>query len=194
METITATLQCANCTWPFELESATGTFIQTCPVCKTHAEAIVFPAHARTAIGTPPESIENAREASCFYHAANRAAVPCDECGRFLCYLCDLAVDGRHLCPSCFGTSVRERRLQDFETQRTMHDSIALALATFPMLMVWPIVLSAPLTIFWIVRHWNSPRSIVPRTRARYYWAAFFAIAELVLIVVTVAAIAKTRR
>jgi hypothetical protein len=194
METITGTLQCANCTWPFELASATGAFAQTCPVCRTHVEAIVFPAHARTAIGTLPDSVLSTNEASCFYHAANRAAVPCDECGRFLCHLCDLTADGRHLCPGCFGTGVRERRLQGFETQRTMHDSIALALATFPMMMIWPIIISAPLTIFWIIRHWKSPRSIIPRTRARYYWAALFATAEMALIVLAFVAIGKSRR
>ena len=29
-------------------------------------------------------------EASCYFHAHKRAAVPCDGCGRFLCSLCDL--------------------------------------------------------------------------------------------------------
>lgn len=194
METITGTLQCANCTWPLELASATGTFAQACPVCKTDVEAVVFPAHAYTAAGAPAESVQSTTESTCFYHGANRAAVPCDECGRFLCNLCDLAVEGRHLCPGCFGTGVREHRLQGLETQRTMHDSIALALATFPIMMIWPIVISAPLTIFWIFRHWKSPRSIVPRTRARYYWAAFFATAEMVLVVLIVVAVMKTRR
>ena len=75
-----------------------------------------------------------------------------------------------------------------------MHDSIALALATAPALMVWPAVVTAPLSLFWIVRHWNSPGSILPRTRWRYYVAAFFAVGELGLIIANIVAILKVRR
>lgn len=155
---------------------------------------MVFPAIAQITEGVAPESVVASAEASCFYHPANRAVVPCDECGRFLCHLCDLPVESRHLCPTCFHSGVSQRRIQGFETQRTMHDSIALALASFPPLLFWPVVISAPLTLFWVVRHWKSPRSIIPRTRIRFYLAAVFALTQIVLIGLVIVALMKVRR
>jgi hypothetical protein len=75
-----------------------------------------------------------------------------------------------------------------------MHDSIALVLATGPALMVWPAVVTAPLSLFWIIRHWNSPGSILPRKRWRYYVAALCAIGEIALIVTITVAILRVRR
>jgi len=60
-----------------------------------------------------------------------------------------------------------------------MYDSIALALATLPVFLFWPVFGTAPVSLFLVIRHWNSPRSIVPRTRIRLYLAALFAVAEI---------------
>ena len=75
-----------------------------------------------------------------------------------------------------------------------MHDSIALALAIFPAFLFWPILVTAPLTLFWIFRHWNSPRSILPRTRVRYYFAGLIALSQIGFIAVVIAAILRVRR
>ncbi len=120
-------------------------------------------------------------ESSCFYHAENRATVPCDGCGRFLCGLCALDVPGSTLCPSCLRTGVTGRRIETLEDGRTMQDSIALALSTLPFALIWPAFISAPLAIFWSIRHWNSPRSIIPRSRIRLYLAITFSLLEILL-------------
>jgi len=75
-----------------------------------------------------------------------------------------------------------------------LHDSVALALATLPALLFWPVLLTAPLTLFWIVRHWNSPGSILPRTRARFYLAGVIALSQIGFIVVLIVAILRVRR
>jgi len=151
-----------------------------CRGCGQALQVGVFPAIETARTGALPEAVQAETEASCFYHPSSRAAVPCDECGRFLCRLCEIEIGSRHLCPTCFQSGLSSNKLQAVETRRTMHDSIALALATWPVLLIWPPIVSAPAALFIVVRRWRAPGSIVPRTRVRYYLAALLALAELI--------------
>jgi hypothetical protein len=185
---------CSACLRPLPAELWTGVEGRRCPSCDAPVLVKVFPAFAQTKIGSLPQPLAADLEASCFYHARSRAQAVCDECGRFLCSLCALEVPGRTLCPICFEANLRGRKIQDLESSRTMHDSIALALAIFPAFLFWPILVTAPFTLFWIFRHWNSPRSILPRTRVRFYFAGMIALSQIGLIVVLIAAILRVRR
>jgi hypothetical protein len=52
-----------------------------------------------------------------------------------------------------------------------MYDSIALSLAILPVI-IWPVTLfTAPAAIFYAIRHWKSPTSILPRTKIRHVFA-----------------------
>lgn len=172
-------ISCGECSWPVLVESWSREYETPCLRCGHRIRIVVFPAIEHRRVGTLPEALSAETEASCFYHPQSRAAVPCEECGRFLCSLCDLEVEGRHLCPTCFQTGVNTRKLKTVDTKRTMYDSIALTLATAPLLLFWPMVISAPAALFVVVRRWRAPGSIVPRTRIRFYLAALFALAEI---------------
>lgn len=187
-------ISCGECSWPVPVESWNREEGVRCPVCGEKIQVEVFPAIARSTAGALPEAIDAETEASCFYHPESRAAVPCEECGRFLCRLCDLEIDGRHLCPTCFRTGVVTRKLETVETRRTMYDTVALALATFPALLIWPALLTAPAALFVVFRRWSAPGSIVPRTRIRFYLAALFAVAEIAGIVAIVWMIVRLPR
>jgi hypothetical protein len=171
---------CGECSWPVSADSWNRAEGLRCPGCGQTVRVAVFPAIGGTRIGASPEALQAETEASCFYHPESRAAIPCDECGRFLCSLCDLEIDGRHLCPTCFEAGVATRKLENVETRRTMHDTMALALATFPVLLFWPALIAAPAALFVVIRHWRSPGSLVPRTRVRFYLAVVFALIEIV--------------
>jgi hypothetical protein len=173
------TIRCGVCSWPLPPESWNPESAVACPGCGTRTQVFAFPALARVHVGAAPEAVGADTEASCFYHAQNRAESPCDECGRFLCRLCELDVDARRICPGCFSAGARGRKIQEVDTRRTMYDSIALALATFPVLLFWPALVAAPMSLYFVIRHWNSPRSILPRTRIRFYLAALFATLEI---------------
>jgi hypothetical protein len=179
-------LRCAECKWPLPLESWNREFGMACPGCGTRVQAIVFPAIERTRTGVLPEPLEDQSEASCFYHPLSRAAAPCDECGRFLCRLCELEVDGRHLCPGCFQVGLQARKIRELDTKRTMYDSIALLLATLPALLIWPPIVTAPASLYFVFRYWKAPGSVAPRTRYRYYLSGVLALAEVVGIVLLV--------
>jgi uncharacterized RDD family membrane protein YckC len=166
-------IRCGDCGMPLSPGET------MCPQCQRKVEAAVFPAMLRSRTGALPEALAADTEASCFFHSHSRAAIPCDDCGRFLCRLCDLEIDGRHICPICFQSGVQARKLEAVEARRTMYDTVALAFATFPALLFWPVIFSAPAALYVVMRRWNAPRSLLPRTRIRFYLAALFAIAEL---------------
>jgi len=181
--TTASALHCAQCKWPLPPESWNREHGMACPGCGTRVLVTVFPAIEREPKGEQPEALQDPSEATCFYHPLSRAAVPCDDCGRFLCRLCDLPADGRHLCPGCFQVALQGRKLNEFDTKRTMYDSIALLLATLPALLIWIPIFTAPAALYFVFRYWKAPGSVAPRTRYRYYLAAVLAIVEIGAIV-----------
>ena len=72
-----------------------------CPHCNAVVELSVFPALYRSLRPVPADRVLAAGEANCFNHPGNQAVVICEECGRFLCALCDVDIAGRHSCPDC---------------------------------------------------------------------------------------------
>ncbi len=119
-------------------------------------------------------------EASCFYHPQKRASVPCAACGRFLCALCDVDLNGEHFCPACMDTGQKKGKLTQLENKRFLWDSAALGVALLPLLM-WPItMLTAPAAIVIAIAGWKKPSSMIPRTRVRLYAALLIAGAQIV--------------
>src|SRR5437773_7768163 len=156
---MTATsITCSKCHLPLpEAGINTGDFIQ-CPFCSVAIQTEVFPALFKPVqTGRAGETILVEGEASCFYHPAKRAAVPCATCGRFLCALCDIELNGQHVCPVCLETGKQKGKLSELENKRTLHDNAALLLATVPAIL-WPLTLltfvTAPAAIVLAVRAW----------------------------------------
>jgi hypothetical protein len=170
-------IACAACSTPVPREFWNREEGVRCSGCRNVLRVCVFPAISRSIAGAAPEALQVETEASCFYHPQSRAAIPCADCGRFLCNLCDLEVQGRHICPRCFETGVSE------VPRRVMYDTIALALATLPFLLISPAIVGAPWSLFMVLRRWNSPSSVVPRTKIRFILAALFALAEIAFII-----------
>jgi hypothetical protein len=119
-------------------------------------------------------------EASCYYHPQSRALLHCEGCGRFVCTLCDLDLDGRHLCPHCLERGVRVEKAASLQDRRVLYDSMALHLATWPIVTVWLPLFTAPIALFVAVRHWRTPGSILPRTRIRLWLALVLAAGQVI--------------
>ena len=159
-----------------------------CPGCHAPLLARVFPAFSRAGTGGhASESVVSDEDASCFYHPRKKAVVPCVRCGRFLCALCDLELDGRHLCPGC----VEAGRAADGQAalqngvwlgNRTLHDKLALLLAVvplFPLFLAFT-MLTAPVALFLVIRYWNEPRQRpMPQGRARLIVAGMLALGQI---------------
>jgi len=151
-----------------------------CPACRAPLQVLVFPAMFRKiAAGQNAETILVEGESSCFYHPQKKAVRPCDGCGRFLCALCDCLLDTRHFCPACLEAGLTRGKIQALDNQRTRYDSIALALAIYPILMFFLTIVTAPVTLYVAIRYWNAPQSIVRRSRVRFVLAIVIALAQI---------------
>jgi hypothetical protein len=161
-----------------------------CPSCDNRIHVEVFPAFFKTSdTGRTGETLLEEGVSSCFYHEQKKAVVHCDACGRFLCALCDLDFNGRHLCPACLQSGKKKGELPELENRRTTYDSAALSTAMLPLLIFPLTLITGPLAVFLAVFSLFRPSSLIPRTRIRSWlalaigllqvggWIAFFVVA-----------------
>lgn len=152
-----------------------------CPTCRLEVQTLVFPAWFKTFAPAPVgQQVISEGESSCFYHPTKQAAVPCDACGRFLCSLCDCEVQGQHYCPGCVSAATSKGRMVLFERSRTNHDSVALSLAAFSLLLGPFALIVGPTAIFWALWFWRRPGSLLPRTKVRSILAIIIGLATTV--------------
>ena len=153
---------CSACGASIPIAAVLERRLVPCPSCRTQVTAEVFPAFLRPLEqGVAGEALLADDDAACFYHPQKRAVRPCGGCGRFLCALCDIEVDADHLCPACLESGLRAGRMQHLESQRTLYDRIALAVAVIPMFTFYFTLVTAPLAVFLALRNWRKPRSLV---------------------------------
>lgn len=172
-------LACPKCRaeLPGQLAELAG--LQSCPACATGLEITAFPALERAPVaGATGELVVVDGEASCFHHPNKRAVVPCSACGRFLCALCDVAVEDHHYCAGCLEKGARQGTIRALERSRTRYDNIALSLVTVPFLFSCAMLLTAPAALYVVIRYWNAPASLVHRSRWRLIVCGVVAVVE----------------
>ncbi len=169
-------LSCTKCISPLSEEMINTDSLTACPSCDSLLRVDVFPAVYRPlTTGHSGELLQIDNEAGCFYHPDKKAVVPCSACGRFVCALCDVALNGRHLCPACFEKGKSKGKIKSLENHRTCYDTIALMVATLPLLLYMITLFTAPLAVYLTVRHWNTPSGIIRRTKIRFILAFLIA-------------------
>lgn len=155
-----------------------------CPKCGNGIFARVFPAFlAAPREGRAGEAIAMDELSGCFFHPDRRAVVPCGECGRFLCALCDLEIEGRHLCPQCLEAGRKKESLIVFRTAHTRWDNIALLLAVVPLVTVvgWYFsMFTSAAAVFISIWKWRNPgQATVPYGKGRMIVALLISITTL---------------
>ena len=127
-------LACPRCSTPLSPSDLGSGDFEDCHGCHTPTRTEVFPALLRPARrGALPEAIVTEGEAGCFFHPDRRVAGHCAGCGRFVCALCDVELNGRHLCPRCVESGQRAGTLAELEGRRILYDGVALILAAVPL-------------------------------------------------------------
>lgn len=173
-------IECPKCRKALPEEHFDLEELRPCPSCNRAVQVQTFPAlFSKTVDGSAGESLRSDEEASCFYHPHKRAVIHCQHCGRFLCALCDLELNGRHFCSACLESGKKKGKLKNLENHRTLYDSVALRLSLYPLLIFYLTIISAPATIFIAIRYWDTPGSIVRRGKARFVVAVLIAILEI---------------
>jgi len=163
-------LECPKCSQPIRRLSPEREQDLPCSACKADLQVDTFPALFRgAALGARATAAILEDETHCFYHAGRRAVVPCDACGRFLCALCDIHLDDRHLCPTCMEAGIGSGQIREMENSRVLYDKIAIYLALIPFTIIFwfAAFITAPATIFVVIRFWKEPNSLVSGSRIR---------------------------
>lgn len=180
-------LACPRCTALLEPPPGPGVLTETtCGGCDSKIELITFAALAEPAPRqSAPELRLDASQGSCFFHPQNKARLPCDVCGRFLCSLCDLELQGTHLCPTCL-ESGRKRQDSDWlASRRFIPERAALCLSLYPLLMYPVVIITAPVSLFFALRGFRRSPSPVPEGhRRRAVIAGVLSILQLVGIII----------
>ncbi len=155
-----------------------------CPGCGAPTETWTFPALYGTGANLAQASDSLPGESVCFHHPGRVAVVACGDCGRFLCALCDLDLGDRHVCPACLHAERRDGGPAGRSVASIVqYDSLALALATLPLLTLFLWCLSAftaPAAVFLAIRFWRRPMSLVPRSKIRFVLALIAGLAMIV--------------
>ncbi|MEM7393918.1 MAG: hypothetical protein AAF492_16390 [Verrucomicrobiota bacterium] len=155
----------------------------TCASCPASLRVHRFPALYRPPEkGRAGELIVDPEQAGCFFHEDRKAEVACDACGRFLCSLCDITFAGRHLCSTCISQG-RKDKAPTLRNSATMYDSLALGLALVPFTIigVYVSLFTAIASLIMARKHWNTPCSVLPRSKARFMIAALLSLVQIAL-------------
>jgi hypothetical protein len=175
---------CTSCSTPLPAALLNNRGAVSCPGCAASFTLHIFPALLRPARQTNAgDRVTDSGQAACFYHPQKTAHVPCDGCGRFICALCDVELQGQHLCPSCVESGRRKGTLTAFENRRLLWDNIALAMAVLPVatFVLWFLsFFTAPAALVLTVVGWRKPGSLAPRTRIRFIVAVVFSLLVIV--------------
>jgi len=144
-----------------------------CGACEAHVEAAVFPALYRAEESSTWEAVVSG-EAGCFFHPDRIAVFSCDRCGRFLCPLCRISWAGENVCTACLEAASNGKQARALASGRFHYDSLALAIATLPVLTWIFSMLTAPLALGFALFTWRRECSIVPRSKIRFVAAILF--------------------
>jgi len=176
MSVLAAALTCPQCGAPLACRLTPR---QSCPceACGAITTLHLFPAVLEgDDAQTVPNRITDSEEATCFNHGDRKASVVCDGCGKFLCALCDIAWDERHLCSQCVA---REHESADSPEGRRVfyrYDAMAVTLLGASLFMWFFSFLLYPAALVLIVQALRKPASVMPRGRGMLALAAFLAI------------------
>ncbi len=136
-------LACPQCQGPLTPDMLAADAVQRCPTCATELRIAAFPAALRPCVkGGFGDLIVEDTESACFHHAGKRAKSACDGCGRFLCDLCDIRMQGRHYCSSCLEHAARFGSIPELESAYSRFDLLSLAVACLPLMLALPVFLA----------------------------------------------------
>ena len=168
-------LSCTKCKGALPLHLVNIPGFNACPHYKAALMVELFPALFRAPEkGSIGEALVVDTHASCFYHPQKQAAIVCATCGKFVCSLCDVEMEGQHLCPPCLESSQKQGKLKSLENRRTLHETIALHLCFLSILIFYISFITGPLALYWAIKHRKTPSSLVRNTKLSWFLAVFF--------------------
>jgi hypothetical protein len=174
-------LRCPKCEQPIGTGASTGGAIEYCRGCRR--EVILYPFEAREEKPAVRDRGEWAveGEATCFYCSARKAVSVCEGCGSYLCDVCQTDWFGRKLCLACIHANREVRGALEFRSRATIYDNVALMIMLIPLFIIpfygiFFAMMTAPVSLFLLIRHRRSLRGMIPRGPFRAVATASLAI------------------
>jgi hypothetical protein len=155
--------------------------VEYCRWCRREVWLHCFPAAESLPVSRSGSELALDGEATCFHCQERRAVSVCEGCGCYLCEACQADWFGRKLCLACIHANREVRGALEFRPQATIYDNVALMIMLIPLLIVpfygaFFAMMTAPVSLFLLVRHRKSLRGMVPRGPFRTVAAASLAI------------------
>lgn len=173
-------IACPHCRTIQSVDQVNTVRLEPCPGCSTHLRADVFKAFLRRVdLADKAENANADTEAQCFFHPGKKALSHCSACGRLLCAVCRIELDEHILCVNCLQAGRDKQKIDALQHQRTLYDSIALNLAFWPMLMIFPTLVTAPAAVYFAIRHFRAPATIFQRTYVKNILALLLAAGQI---------------
>ena len=179
-----AQVPCVFCSTPLPpAPTQAGLGVFSCVSCRKPNEIMLFPALLDTPDKKPPPLVFDPPaegEAACFYNPSRRATTSCSHCGVMICDSWAAQWGSETVCLKCMDHLI-EKKDSRFQASRTLWDNIALVLACVPLTVIFWIFafFTAPAAVFLALWHWNSPRSMIPRSRFRLVLAIILGLAQI---------------
>lgn len=162
-------ISCPKCQSEAPAPAQAGAAEMSCAVCGTRWEARIFP---KLLNPSPPAVLagETAEEgdAVCAFFPTLKAETVCDECGCLLSQRAAVSRAGTTLCLPCLHQAREGRGLPGWQAKRLLYDNLSLSLVTWLAPMGF---FTAPLALYFLLRHRKDDRGLVPRGSLRW-WAA----------------------
>ena len=159
-----------------------------CGSCGALPKILAFPALESDGAAKPPPLVDDPPdegEANCFYSPGRRATKECSHCGVLISDPWAAAWGSQTVCLKCLDQLRADVSNKNFQTHRMLWDNVVLGLALAPLTIVlwWAVFMTAPAALFLGFWHWNSPRSIIPRGKARIVIGMLLAAVQLAAII-----------
>ncbi|MDX2226705.1 MAG: hypothetical protein SFY92_06430 [Verrucomicrobiae bacterium] len=180
---VAALLPCPKCHRDLPLSWINAGQVAPCPHCRVRIGVEGFPS-----LLAPPQvartglRVMSAGEATCYFHAQKQAQAPCDFCGRFLCALCAVEFNGQVICAPCLESGQKKQKIKSLQNKRYLYDNMALMLSILPwaLLVFWFLTLiTAPIALFMCFYYWNTPSSLIPRSKVRLIIAGILSLIQI---------------
>lgn len=187
MTNSTVWLACPACGSPQSAGFRPGATATTCLACRKHVEALLLPRTFAPHSPPPlPRSAPTPGDAVCFYDATQKATCLCDQCGVLVSDAWSAHWGNRKVCLRCLDKLRETKRDSSFESTRLMWDNICLLLSSAILIVIFPYfaIVTAPTALILGIRHWNHPRSLIPRSRFRLIAALVFASLQIIAMLV----------
>jgi len=175
-------IQCPKCRRPLDVETynAAEPFV-SCAGCGARLHVHAFPVFFKGVRQSAESLAAKLDDATCFFHAGKKAATICDECGRFLCGLCELPFGDETLCSSCLEACRKTSDAPKHKARRVCFDKLALGLAVVPLVLYFPgVVLTAPAALLIALIYWRKKPDFSPGFRGRMIAAVLFSVMEII--------------